>query len=396
MPRIRTRTRRPAARRAAVRAVLATAAAATAVTAVAVPAAQAGPHDRHGGHGGHGRPGKHERTVEAWADRLVADGAPGAIIMTRRGGRVHHATAGVADKATGRPMDHRLLFRIASVTKSFTSTVVLQLAAERRLSLDDTVEKWLPGLVRGNGNDGSKITVRQLLAQTSGLHDYTSDPRIFAEPGRSWTPEELVGIAMETPPHHAPGTDWNYANTNYVLAGMIIERATGNSVGHEYKKRIFWPLGLRRTSYPETSTAFPGPYVHGYYYDFGDVSTLVSPSSARASGGIVSTVDDVARFHRALFTGRLLPRRQMRELTTVRPVNDGGIVEDYGLGVARIAFSCGYAWGHDGGFPGYRTWTYTSADGKRQAVITYNESALEEDKEFRADLAKAADAAFCS
>ncbi|GGV17367.1 hypothetical protein GCM10010182_43100 [Actinomadura cremea] len=156
----------------------------------------------------------------------------------------------MSDKATGRPMDHRPLFRIASVTKSFTSTVVPQLAAERRLSPDDTVEERPPGPVRGNGNDGSKITARQLLAQTSGLHDDTSDP--------------------------------------------------------------------------ETSTAFPGPYVHGYYFDFGDVSTLVSPPSARTSGGIVSTVDDVARFHRALFTGRLLPRPQMREPTNVRPVSDDG------------------------------------------------------------------------
>ncbi|MFV2212492.1 serine hydrolase domain-containing protein [Actinomadura sp. LOL_016] len=381
------------ARRSARRAALAGALAAAAAATVAVPAAQAAPRDRPDRPD---RPDRHHRTVEAWADRLVADGAPGVTIMTRRGPHVRHATAGVSDKATGRPMDHRLLFRIASVTKSFTSTVVLQLAAERRLSLDDTVEEWLPGLVRGNGNDGSKITVRQLLAQTSGLHDYTSDPRVFAEPGRAWTPEELVGIAMETPPHHAPGTGWNYANTNYILAGMIIERATGNSVGREYENRIFRPLRLRHTSYPETSTAFPGPYVHGYYFDFGDVSTLVSPSSARTSGGIVSTVDDVARFHRALFTGRLLPRPQMRELTNVRPVNDDGIVEDYGLGVARIRFSCGAAWGHDGGFPGYRTWTYTSADGDRQAVLTYNESALEDDAAFRADLAKAADAAFCA
>ncbi|MBE1531803.1 serine hydrolase domain-containing protein [Actinomadura algeriensis] len=384
MPRIRRTARRTA---------LAAAVAATAVTSVAVPAAHADRHDRPDRHDRHHR---HDRTVEAWADRLVADGAPGVTIMTRRGRHVSHATAGVADKATGRPMDHRLLFRIASVTKSFTSTVALQLAAERRLSLDDTVEEWLPGVVRGNGNDGSKITVRQLLAQTSGLHDYTSDPRIFAEPGRTWTPEELVSIAMETPPHHAPGTDWNYSNTNYVLAGMIIEKATGNPLGEEYEKRIFRPLRLRHTSYAPERLTFPGPYVHGYYFEFGDVSTMVSPSSGRAAGGIVSTVDDVARFHRALFTGRLLPRRQMRELTTVRPVNDGGIIEDYGLGVARIKFSCGYAWGHDGGFPGYRTWTYTGADGKRQAVITYNESALENNTTFRADLAKAADDAFCA
>ena len=138
---------------------------------------------------------------------------------------------------------------------------------------------------------------------------------------------------------------------------------------------IFTPLGLRHTSYPTTDPGFPGPYVHGYYADYGDVSTQISPSSSRTAGGIVSTVDDVARFHRALFTGRLLPAKQMREMRTVRPVNDDGVVEDYGLGAARIRFSCGYGWGHDGGFPGYRTWTYTSADGRRQAIITERGSA---------------------
>ncbi|MEV3920883.1 serine hydrolase domain-containing protein [Actinomadura coerulea] len=353
---------------------------------VAAPAAGAAPAGPHG----------LDRKVRTAADRLVADGAPGVIVMTRRGGRVSHVAAGVSDKATGAPMDHRLLFRIASVTKSFTSTVVLQLAAERRLSLDDTVEAWLPGVVAGDGNDGSKITIRQLLAQTSGLNDYTPDPRVMSDPTRAWTPEELIAIAMEKPPQYAPGTSWNYSNTNYILAGMVIEKATGRSVGTEFQRRIFKPLRLRNTSYPTTGSSFPGRYVHGYYYDYGDVSTLISPSSARTSGGIVSTVDDVARFHRALFTGKLLPPKQMREMRNVRPVDDDGVVEDYGLGVARIKFSCGYAWGHDGGFPGYRTWTYTSADGRSQAVITYNESKLEYDKTFRADLAKAADTAFCA
>ncbi|WP_433466085.1 serine hydrolase domain-containing protein [Spirillospora sp. CA-128828] len=368
--------------------IVSTLIAGTALATVAAPAANAATTS----HGEHGL----DRKVKAAADRLVADGAPGVIVMTRRGGHVSHVTAGVSDQATGAPMDHRLLVRVGSVTKSFAATVVLQLAAEHRLSLDDTVEKWLPGVVRGNGNDGSKITVRQLLAQTSGLNEYVMDPRVLGDPDREWTPAELVAIAMEKPPAHAPGADWNYANTNYILAGMIIEKVTGRPVGTELRQRLFTPLRLRHTSYPTTSKTFPGPYVHGYYPGYGDVSTLISPSSARTSGGIVSTVDDVAKFNRALFTGRLLPARMMREMKTVRPVNDDGVIEDYGLGVARIKFSCGYAWGHDGGFPGYRTWSYTSTDGRRQAMLTYNTSAVEHDEKFRADLGKAADTAFCA
>ncbi|WP_173390792.1 serine hydrolase domain-containing protein [Actinomadura litoris] len=354
--------------------------AALAVTAV-VPAANAAPKPK----------------VQAAADDLVASGVPGVNIMMRRGGHVSYVTSGVSDKATGAPMDHRLMFRAASLTKSFTSTVVLQLAAEHRLSLDDTVEKWLPGVVQGNGNDGSKITLRQLLAQKTGLNDYTRDPRLLQDPKRTWTKPELIAMAMEQPPKYEPGEDWNYSNTNYILADMVVEKATGRTLGTELKRRIFNPLKLRHTSFPTSSRAFPGPYIHGYWGKYGDVSTEVSPSSGRGSGGLISTVDDLARFHRALFTGRILPARQMRELTTTRPVMDEWIVEDYGLGVARTRFSCGYGWGHDGGFPGYRTWAYTSADGRRQAVITYNETEGEEgNPAFQAKIKKAAETAFCS
>ncbi|WP_192810174.1 serine hydrolase domain-containing protein [Actinomadura rudentiformis] len=326
------------------------------------------------------------------AGRLVADGQPGVIVLSRRGRQVTHVTAGVADKATGQRMDARLRFRIASVTKTFTSTVLLQMVAERRVSLDDTVDKWLPGSVARNGHNGSKITIRELLGHTSGLKDYSLDPRVWSDPRREWKPQELVDMALETPPI-AEGT---YSNTNYILAGMIIEKAAGRSLGGEFQRRIFRPLGLRHTSLA-VDRSFPGPYVHGYMDEYGDVSTEISPSSAWASGGVISTVDDVAKFHRALFTGRLLPKRLQREMTATRPIVDGDVMQDYGLGVVKTRFSCGIAWGHDGGFPGYGTWTYTSADGKRQAVITYNDSsaALEADPKFRADLDKAAEIAFC-
>ncbi|MFG1998351.1 serine hydrolase domain-containing protein [Spirillospora sp. NPDC048911] len=332
------------------------------------------------------------RSLQAAAERLVADGQPGVIVLSRRGKQVRHVTAGVADKATGQPMDARLRFRIASVTKTFTSTVLLRLVAERRVSLDDTVDKWLPGAVTRHGNDGSKITLRQLLGHTSGLKDYSLDPRVWADPHREWKPQELVDMAQETP----PSAKGSYSNTNYILAGMVIEKVTGRPVGKEFQRRIARPLGLRHTSMA-VDRSFPGPYVHGYLAPYGDVSTEISLSSAWTSGGVISTVDDVATFHRALFTGRLLPRRLQREMMNTRPVADGDVTQDYGLGVVKTRFSCGIAWGHDGGFPGYRTWTYTSADGKRQAVITYNDnsSAFETDPKFKADLDKAAETAFC-
>ncbi|MEV4257609.1 serine hydrolase domain-containing protein, partial [Spirillospora sp. NPDC049652] len=331
------------------------------------------------------------------ADRLVRDGQPGVIALSRRGGEVTRVTAGVANTATGQKMTPDLRFRIASVTKTFTAAVVLRLVAEHRLSLDDSVARWLPGVVARNGNDGRRITVRQLLAQTSGLNEYVQDPRIWQDPARVWKPRELVDIAQEKAPLSRPGAKWNYANTNYILAGMIVEKATGRPFGEELQRRIVKPLKLRHTFLPVADTGFHGPYAHGYFDQYGDVSTMISPSSGWTSGGIVSTVDDVARFQRALVTGRLLPPRVQKAMMTTRPVTDDWVKEDYGLGLARIRTSCGFAWGHDGGWPGYRTWSYTSRDGGRQAVVTYNQSspALEAEPAFRADITKAIDAALC-
>lgn len=331
------------------------------------------------------------------ADQLVKDGQPGVIALSRRGDRVTHVTAGVANTATGQKMRADLRFRIASVTKTFTAAIVLQLVAEHRLSLDDTVARRLPGVLTRNGNDGRKITVRQLLAQTSGLNEYVQDPRIWQDATRVWKPRELVDIAQEKAPLSRPGAKWNYANTNYVLAGMIVEKVTGHPFGVELQRRIVAPLKLRHTFLPVADTGFHGSYVHGYFDQYGDVSTMISPSSGWTSGGIVSTVDDVARFQKALVTGKLLPARVQKAMMTTRPVTDDWIKEDYGLGLARIRTSCGFAWGHDGGWPGYRTWSYTSRDGKRQAVITYNQSspALEARPAFRADITKAVDAALC-
>ncbi|MFC5181423.1 serine hydrolase domain-containing protein [Actinomadura harenae] len=331
------------------------------------------------------------------ADRLVKDGQPGVIALSRRGDKVTHVTAGYANTATHQKMTPDLRFRIASVSKTFTAAIVLQLVAEHKLSLDDTVARRLPGVLTRNGNDGRKITVRQLLAQTSGLNEYVQDPRIWQNPGRVWKPRELVDIAQEKAPLSKPGAKWNYANTNYVLAGMIVEKVTGHPFGVELQRRIVKPLKLRHTFLPVADTGFHGSYVHGYFGQYGDVSTMISPSSGWASGGIVSTVDDVARFQRALVTGKLLPARVQKAMMTTRPVTDDWVKENYGLGLARIKTSCGFAWGHDGGWPGYRTWSYTSPDGKRQAVITYNQSdpGLEAKPAFRADITKAIDAALC-
>ena len=336
------------------------------------------------------------------ADQLVADGVPGVIIMTRRGQQVSNVVAGLADKATGQPMQPQDKVRIGSITKTFVATVVLQLAAERRLSLNDSVQKWLPGVITGHGYHPAQITIRQLLQQTSGIQDYTSAPGFLTEANlaKTWQPQQLVDIALRLgPPVHG----WLYSDTNYILLGMIIQKVTGRSPVTEISRRILVPLGLHDTSFPLTSKQIPAPYAHGYYGSL-DATNLVSPSIAWTAGAMISTVDDVARFYRALLDGRLLPPAQQRELLATIPVNDTGelFAEHYGLGIYSVQLSCGTAWGHDGGIIGFKTFAYTSPDGNRQAVIVYNDykksvppPAGTGTAAFQRDVKKATEVAFC-
>jgi len=347
--------------------------------------------------------GKPPAGLQRAADQMVADSVPGVIIMSRDGRQVSRAVAGVADKATGQPMQPRDRVHIGSITKTFVATVVLQLAAEGKLSLDDSVQKWLPGVITGHGYHPARITVRQLLQQTSGIRDYTDNP-VFQTAqglGRTWQPQQLVDIALRLgPPVHG----WLYSNTNYILLGMIIQKVTGQSPVTEISHRILAPLGLRDTSFPLTSTQLPSPYAHGYFGSL-DVTNAVNPSTAWTSGAMISTVDDVARYYRALLAGRLLPPAQQRELLATIPVDDSGALfaEHYGLGIYRIQLSCGTAWGHDGGWPGgFKTIAYTSQDGSRQAVMVYNDFKMSMPAPagtgtaaFQRDQKKALEIAFC-
>jgi D-alanyl-D-alanine carboxypeptidase len=212
------------------------------------------------------------------ADQIVADGAPGVIIMSRHGHQVSDVVAGLADKAAGQLMQAQDRVHIGSITKSFVGTVVLQLAAERWLSLNDSVQKWLPGVIVGHGYTPAQITVRQLLQQTSGIRDYLDDPvfQTVQGLGETWQPQQLVDIALQL---GQPVHGWLYSNTNYILLGMIIQKVTGQSPITEISRRILVPLGLRDTSFPLTSTQIPSPYAHGYYGSL-DVTNVVNPTSA--------------------------------------------------------------------------------------------------------------------
>jgi D-alanyl-D-alanine carboxypeptidase len=319
------------------------------------------------------KPPAHAAKLDRALGQLTKAGAPGAVVLVRRGTRTRRFARGYANRATHTRIRSGDRFRVGSVTKTFTATVVLQLAGEEKLSLDDTVEHWLPGLVPGGGH----ITVRELLNHTSGLFNYTED-EVFLEamlhdPLRAWSPREIVAVATAHPPSFAPGERWAYSNTGYIVLGLIAEAADGRPLGAQLEARIFAPLRLRHTSF-DSGPRIAGRYAHGY---FGlphqrDVSVF-SPSGGWAAGAIVATAADVGRFYRALLGGRLLRPAQLRAMTTTVPIVPGA---EYGLGIARTRLPCGSAWVHDGDFPGYLTSAKTSADGRRQAVVMVNTDSL--------------------
>ncbi|MFJ7910739.1 serine hydrolase domain-containing protein [Kitasatospora sp. NPDC096204] len=321
--------------------------------------------------------------VHSVLDRAVSEaGLPGARAEVSDGDSTWFGTAGTADLDTGRAMAPKDRFRIGSTTKTFVATVVLQLAAEQRLGLDDSVEHWLPGLVDGHGYDGSRITVHQLLNHTSGVYNYVDAPQFTSRfVGTPFlrhrfddlTPRELVEAAVANGPKFAPGTGWAYSNTNYALAGMIVEKATGRSLAQEIAERITKPLHLKSTY--EATAGDPrihGP--HGRHYStlmerkedapVYDVTEL-NPSWGYGSGDMISTTGDLTTFFRALLEGRLLPPAQQGEMFTMLDTRGNWIPGTrYGLGVASQELSCGTVWGMGGAINGSWSYTFGTRDGR--------------------------------
>ncbi|MEU6028769.1 serine hydrolase domain-containing protein [Streptomyces tauricus] len=321
--------------------------------------------------------------LQQQVDAVHDSGVVGVFAEVTSPGTRDIARAGTAERGTRRPMPLNGRFRIGSATMTFTATVVLQLVGEGRMSLEDTVEQWLPGVVRGNGSDGSQITVRLLLQHTSGIRDegleipaLESADGYRAERLRTYTPEELVELAMRHLPVPSPSAGWSYSNTNYLLAAMITQKVTGRSWAQEVSDRIIRPLGLRDTSTPSTFPLILGPHAQGYAFGTGtgtgtgtgiDV-TVLNPSMAVGSGSVISTAHDLNRFYAALLGGRLLAPVQLDEMTTT--VNAPELGVRYGLGLAEIPLSCGGSYfGHRGELLGYITWGGATRDGTRTAVV---------------------------
>ncbi|PEJ07692.1 serine hydrolase domain-containing protein [Bacillus wiedmannii] len=303
---------------------------------------------------------KHREEVQNVMDQVVTNKKIPSVIAggLKDGKRWSYAT-GTASYEMPRPVEPNFSFRIGSITKTFTASVVLQLAEEKQLNLDDTVEKWLPGVVQGNGYDGSKITIRQLLNHTSGIAAYTDldmrDITLPQNPFRYYSTDELISLALAKPPVFAPGEGWDYSNTNTVIAGEIIRKVTGDTYAEQIRKRFIEPLGLKETFVMEASSHIPGKHANGYNMDrSGRLYDLteINQSWANAAGDMVSTVEDLTTFFSALLGGKLLNQELMNQMFTTVDSPIGKV----GLGVYEEKTPDGQSyWGHAGGTFGFET-----------------------------------------
>ena len=272
-------------------------------------------------------------------------------------------------------------FRAASNTKTMTAAVIVLLVQEGKLRFDDPVSKYVQGVPNGDN-----ITISQLLKMRSGLYNYTSAPELAEsldhDPTRAWTPEELLAIAFKRPPLFAPGTQYDYCNTNYALLGAIAEKLEGAPLAKIFQDRLFGPLRMKHTLLPaNTSNAIPEPYSHGYLYGSSSYAlvdapypadlqaaakagtlepnddTAQNPSYALAAGGVISTADDLAIWIRALAGGKLFhadyQRQWLDSLESQDPGKPRG--QKYGYGISQISFGPNSVYFHGGEMPGYNS-----------------------------------------
>jgi len=352
-----------------------------------------------------GRPphGGSPDVVQEELDALVGDvGFPGALATYQDArGRSRDYRSGVGDLATGArpPLDGQV--RIGSNSKTFLAVALLQLVDEGAVDLDATVETYLPGLVHGDGVDGSAITVRQLLQHTSGIRSYTEAMDFDATRHQYVEPRELLDLAL-TMPGKPAGTEFSYSNTNYVILGLIVQRVTHRPLAEVLEHRIIEPLHLRDTYVPDRGEEqIRGRHPLGYHAstpggELVDWSEL-DPSFAWAAGDIVSTPSDLNAFFVALLGGRLLPPEllaQMQHTVDAEPE----LGWKYGLGLASTDLSCGgVAWGHGGSIMGFETGGGVGPDGRSVTVaVTALPAAMEDPMAAIKRINAAVDAVLCA
>jgi D-alanyl-D-alanine carboxypeptidase len=323
---------------------------------------------------------KLQASLEDFVTELHYPALAAAVILPD--GSSWSGAAGKADVEANVPATPDTSFAIGSITKTFIAALVLELAHDGMLSLDDPIAKWLPELAGDARFMADRVTIRQLLDHTSGIDEYLNLaflPALAKDATHRWTTDELLPFVGD--PRFVPGTEWAYSNTNYLLAGMIIERAGGSTVASLLRERILAPLKLEETVLqPEDRPG--GPTAHGYVktpnetIDAWDGSGLTpntsSASAAWTAGGIASTASDLARWATALYGGRVLDAASLAEMLDFKRnvgLRGGGV---YGLGVQQWLGNAGITIGHAGGVPGFESAMWYFAKPRATVVILGN------------------------
>ncbi|MFF0427142.1 serine hydrolase domain-containing protein [Streptomyces sp. NPDC004520] len=321
--------------------------------------------------------------VAARLDRAVQDvmeetGVPGVTVgLSAPGKGTYIRSFGVADKATGQPMDPGLYMRIGSETKTFTVTALLELADRGKVSIDDPISKYVDGVPNGD-----HITLRNLASMRSGLFNYSADEGFYkaltSDPYRPFTPQELLAYSFKHPIQFQPGAEFDYCNTNLILLGLVVEKVSGTPLDEFVRKNVIEPAGLRHTVFP-TDAAFPSPHAHGYTEQTAsgklEDSTDWNPSWGWAAGAMISDLQDLRTWARVVATGTLLtPKTQAERLRTYPSGIPGA---GYGLGIFNIQ-----GWiGHNGSLPGYESLTIYLPEAKATLVVLLNTDVLHDGNE---------------
>lgn len=310
-------------------------------------------------------------------DHIVASnaGPPGISVLIDRGRQTEFLQAGTADAGNYRPPTPFEAFRIASVSKGFNAYLAAKLIGNGSLSLDTTLRQRIPGVLPA----AEGVTLRELLQHTSGLADYIRAPtfveQLLADPARYFSPLQLTEFVRGEPLEFVPGSRYHYSDTDNIAAGLIEERASDLTYEQLLKRRVFGPLKMRGSSLPST-IRMPQPFMHGYDVEPGekpeDVSELINPAGAWASGGIVSTPLDMARFARR-YVPTVLATSTVEAPFRLGSSSPPGPGKNFaGLGIFRYRTGCGTVYGHTGSFPGYRILVAASSSGQRSVVFVAN------------------------
>jgi D-alanyl-D-alanine carboxypeptidase len=306
---------------------------------------------------------------------------PGAVVLLRTPQGELTVGYGTTLLGANSPPRGDTHFRIASNTKTMTAAVIVLLAQEGKLSFNDTVSSYIPGVPNGD-----KITISELLKMRSGLYNYTAAPEFSTvldnDPRKVWTTDEVLGIAFKHPPSFPPGTAYEYCNTNYALLGLIAEKIDGKPLATIFQDHLFGLLGMKNTALPASnSNTLPEPYSHGYMYGSSSFAltdqqystevqaaaragtlkpndyTMQNPSYALAAGGAISTANDLATWIHALVSGKMFnadyQHRWMDSLQPEDPAKPHG--QQYGYGIAQLRFGSNAIYFHGGEMPGYNS-----------------------------------------